>query len=138
MARLIERTFDPAAPLVVRRFFTAAGRHFNPGDDFDWRRLSVDQRRTRLLFEAGKLMHPQTVQHEMEDKGIPRAAAADAPETPPTPPLQEVPRAAEADGLDDLNIKELRAIAEAEGAPFRVSREAQREAIRARRSGAAG
>jgi hypothetical protein len=43
--------------------------------------------------------------------------------------------ASDPDGLDDLNMVELRAIAAAEDAPTRVSREAQREAIRENRRG---
>ena len=57
MARLIDRSFNPAKPLIVRRFFVAAGRHFKIGDEFDWKRMAVDLRRVKLLYEAGKLMH---------------------------------------------------------------------------------
>ena len=141
MARLIDRSFQPSVPVVARRFFVAAGRHYTPGDVFDWKRLSVDVRRVRLLFEAGKLMHPEdatadtpeikdaepaapTIQEEMENEDILAAAA----ETP----------AEQADDLDDLNMKELRAIAEEEGAPFRVSREDQRAAIREHRRSTEG
>jgi hypothetical protein len=135
MARLIDRSFQPNAPVVARRFFVAAGRHFNPGDAFDWRRLSIDQRRVRLLFEAGKLMHPEgevvpepevvltpapTIEQEVQDEDILAVAV-------------ETSADSEDDGLDDLNMKELREIADAEGAPFRVSREAQRDAIRENR-----
>jgi hypothetical protein len=149
MARLIERVFDPSKPLYVRRFFAGAGRHWNPGDEFPWRRLAMDARRVRLLFEAGKLTHdgasfsaeadwtgmqsadqaayvePAPVSVEMQDEDIHHAAVT-AP-------------ASEPDGLDDLNMVELRAIAAAEGAPTRVSRSDQREAIREhRRASAAG
>ncbi|HEY7821726.1 MAG TPA: hypothetical protein VIG24_02775 [Acidimicrobiia bacterium] len=146
MARLIDRSFDPTQPLVARRFFVAAGRHFNPGDAFDWKRLSVDQRRTKLLFEAGKLMHPhqQTAQRPVPQ---PKSAAV-ADRTPseisdPKPdvvldqhdePDDEMTEAVlspdSVDGLDDLNMKELRKLAYKEGAPSRTSRETQIEAIR--------
>lgn len=137
MARLIDRSFDPTQPLVARRFFVAAGRHFNPGDAFDWKRLSVDQRRTKLLFEAGKLMHPhqQTAQHL-----VPQAATAPIADTPATlaaepaasdePDTEADKQPANPDGLDDLNMKELRKLAYKEGAPSRTSRETQIEAIR--------
>ncbi len=59
MPRLIERTFNPSVPVVVRRMFVAAGRHWNPGDVFDWPRLAIAQRRVRQLFDNGKLMHPE-------------------------------------------------------------------------------
>lgn len=142
MARLISREFNPAVPVVVRRFFVAAGRHWNPGDQFDWPRLAIAQRRVKQLFENGKLMHVEparksdwaglqaremvgrstpapTVQTEFEDDAILAAAVAE-----PDAPVDE---------LDDLDMKALREIAAAEGAPTRVSREAQRAAIRENR-----
>lgn len=157
MARLIERKFDPLKPLVVRRFFVAAGRHFSPGDAFDWRRLSLAQRRVAQLFDNGKLMHPdaatpavamprsdlaglqaremasrpapepalneeKTVEQEMQDEAILAAAAFE-------------PATVFDDGLDLLDMKALRAIAQEENAPYRVSRELQREAIRENRRG---
>lgn len=153
MARVPERKFDPTKPLVVRRFFVAAGRHFSPGDAFDWRRMSLAQRRVMQLFDNGKLMHAdappaaasdlaglqaremvgrpapepvfnveKTVEQEMQDEDILAAAAFE-------------PATVFDDGLDLLDMKALRAIAEEENAPYRVSREAQREAIRENRRG---
>lgn len=145
MARLISRPFDPTQPVYARRFFVAAGRHYNPGDLFDWQRLSVAQRRVFLLYEAGKLTHEAGTEAPKAEK--PKAAPAPAPE--PKPVEQEVQddeilaAAAEpesetsADELDSLNMKELRAIAEAEGAPYRTSRDAQRQAIREHRDSSA-
>lgn len=150
MALMPERKFDPTKPLVVRRMFVAAGRHFNPGDAFDWRRMSMAQRRVMQLFDNGKLMHAdatpapvsdiaglqaremvgrpapepvfnveKTVEQEMQDEDILAAAVE--------------PATVFGDGLDLLDMKALRAIAEEENAPFRVSRELQREAIRENR-----
>jgi hypothetical protein len=140
MARLIERVFDPAKPLIVRRFFAGAGRHWNPGDEFPWRQMAVDQRRVRLMFEAGKLTHPETFSTFVQ-----APVEVVAPVLTPAPSIaQEVQdedihrvavSASDPDGLDDLNMVELRAIAAAEDAPTRVSREAQREAIRENRRG---
>jgi hypothetical protein len=150
MALLPERVFDPTRPVVARRFFVAAGRHFNPGDVFDWKRSSVDQRRVRLLFDAGKIMHPEPtltasakpaatpkpepvatpISIEMQDEDVHHiAVTAAAADEQPAPSLED-------DGLEDLGMKELREIAMAENAPFRVSREAQREAIRENRRNA--
>jgi len=155
MARLIERTFQPNEPTVVRRFFVAAGRHFNPGDVFDWRRLAVAQRRVKQLFDNGKLMHPETaaeavvepvievgavgailtpepsIEQEMQDEDIAHVAATAEDDEPGPADLVE----AGDDGLDALNMRELRAIAEAEGAPTRLRREDQRQAIREHRRG---
>lgn len=145
MTRLVERIFDSSAPLVVRRFFVAAGRHWEPGDVFDWRRLSVAHRRVRQLFDAGKLMHMSDGGEVFGPGDIPlmgekpseqtRLVSDLQPNTPvntdaqgaaaPLPPADEPE-----DDLDDLDMRQLRAIAEEIGAPTRVSRAAQREAIR--------
>lgn len=149
MARLIENNFDPAKPLVVRRFFVAAGRHFKIGDDFDWRRMSVDQRRVKQLFDIGKLMHPAQATAQ-RPAPAPKAAPAAAPVEPIIEPVIEpaiepdtldvsapevvAEPATPDDGLGRLNMKELRKIAYAEGAASRTSRAEQAEAIREHRS----
>lgn len=156
MARLVERTFDPTQPLVARRYFVAAGRHFKIGDPFDWKRLSVDQRRTKLLFEAGKLMHPhqETAQNpapkpKAEPAGEPDLTPTEIDDPKPDVVLEQhdepdteisevVVEAAVDDGLDDLNMKELRKIAYAEGAASRTSKDAQIEAIREHRATTGG
>ena len=155
MARLIERIFDPNRPVTVRRFFVAAGRHWEPGRAFPWKNMAIAQRRVKLLFEAGKLMHPDAAEPDATEVLMPDGAA-----TQPTAPsiAQEgqndeahhstvaatatVTTAAEdepaspaepVDDLDAMTMPELRAVAEQEGAPTRVSRAAQREAIRGHR-----
>jgi hypothetical protein len=160
-----ERTFDPTKPLVVRRFFVAAGRHFNIGDAFDWRRMSVDQRRVRLLFEAGKLTHgpevstvtaqvvmpasdlaglqaresaANAVAEAVTDAEVIALFGGDVPTIEQEMADEDILALAASDGLDDMNMKDLRAIAEKEGAPYRVSREAQREAIRQHRNAMLG
>jgi hypothetical protein len=147
-----ERKFDPSRPLFVRRFFVAAGRHLNVEAEFLWRQWAVNERRVRQLFESGKLTHdvPQradlaglqarestasaprtvapTVEQEMQDEDIHHVAVT-------APAAVEQPAApAESDGLDALDMKQLRDIAQAENAPFRSSRTAQREAIREARN----
>ena len=132
MARLIERTFDPNRPVKVRRFFVAAGRHWEPGRLFPWKSMALAQRRVKLLFDAGKLMHPDY------DDAAPETVA-EAPVVVEAQVEDVVldavtePAPAPQDDLDTLSMTELRAIAEAEGAPTRVSRAAQREAIREHR-----
>lgn len=123
MARLVERVFDPAQPLVVRRFFAYAGRHWNAGDLFPWTQLAVDMRRVRQLFEAGKLMHPNTEYAQP-------ASASPIPARFKDEDAPHVTAALESDELDGMNMRELRAIAEAEGAAIRLRREDQRQAIR--------
>ena len=143
MARLISRPFDPTKPVYARRFFVAAGRHYEPGTLFDWQRLAVAQRRVFLLYEAGKLTHEADANAEMPKAETPKPA----PVKEPKPVEQEVQDEgiltaavepeAPTDELDDMTMKELRAIAEEEGAPYRTSRELQRQAIREHRDGSA-
>lgn len=169
MARLIERTFHPDKPLVARRRFVAAGRHFRIGDEFPWRKLPVTVRQAGLLFNSGKVMHPDegTAQRpapvampEKAPEPAPAPVAAPEPESAPSAaptieqetqdedihhtaldstPLAErlVATRPEAftggDALEDLNMKDLRAIAEREEAPARASRVKQIEAIRENR-----
>jgi hypothetical protein len=140
MARLISRPFDPTKPVYARRFFVAAGRHYEPGTLFDWQRLSVAQRRVFLLYEAGKLTHEAgTEAPKAEAIPEPKPAVVLEPSQEPAPDgemfeaVVEPEAPAPADDLEDLNMKELRAIAEAEGAPYRTSRDAQRQAIREHR-----
>lgn len=161
MARLIDRSFNPAKPLIVRRLFVAAGRHFKIGDEFDWKRLAVDLRRTKLLYEAGKLMHrdDETAQNPLpkaakakekkaETEGVvdkaPEAeivatiaaeVEADAVKTVEPAAEPEAPAADTDDALlDHMSMRELRKIALAEGAPSKTSRAEQREAIREHRA----
>lgn len=138
MARLIDLPYDPARPLVVRRFFVAAGRHFSPGDLFDRRKALVTPRRVRQLFDAGKLVHEDTVltpaQQEIQDEAILATAAASTEAETPSPVAEPVMLPEPEDDLTNLNMKELRAIAEAEDAPTRTSRADQRAAIREHRA----
>ena len=141
MARLIDRSFDPNRPVKVRRFFVAAGRHWQPGRLFPWKNMALAQRRVKLLFDAGKLMHPDidevvedapivapepTIAQEVQDEDTHHDAVS-ADREPAAAPEET------GDELDTLTMPELREIADREGAPTRVSRAAQREAIREHR-----
>jgi hypothetical protein len=112
--------------------------------------LAVDARRVRLMFEAGKLMHVDEVATApadwaglaARDQAVIEVGGVGAVPMPVPSIEQEMQdedvhhvavTAPHPDGLDDLGMKELRAIAEREGAPTRVSRADQREAIRAHR-----
>lgn len=149
MARQISREFHPAVPVYVRRFFVAAGRHWNPGDVFDWQRLSVAQRRVKQLFDNGKLMHPAEGGVIAGPGEMPLVGETPSEQTVPatTAPSLETEMQDDAilaaavepiDELDDLDMKALREIAAAEDAPTRVSRAEQREAIRENRKAKAG
>lgn len=131
MARLIERKFDPARPTYARKYFTAAGRKFVPGDAFDWKKLAVAQRRVLQMFDAGKLTHkdeeftPERIEPEY---------------TPERKPIEEefedqtILSVASGDDLDTIDdMKELRTIADGIGAPYKVSKKDQREVIRQHR-----
>ena len=125
MARLITRTFNAATPLVTRRPFVAAGRHFRPGDPFPWRNMPVSERQAGLLFNNGKVMHPEAgTAPEPAPEPDPTPAPVSAPEPTPEP----------VDALDGMGMKRLRTIAAEIEAPTRTSRVEQRIAIRDRAS----
>jgi hypothetical protein len=113
--RIVERNFDPKKPLVARRDFVAAGRHYSVGDAFDWKRLSVAQRRVAQMFESNHVGHPdEQPEQEIVDT------------TPPPAPPQT-------SDLDVDSLAQLQAIARAEGAPIKTTKIAQRDAIIAHR-----
>ena len=123
MARLIQREFDPARPVYARKYFTAAGRKFVPGDLFDWRKLAVSQRRALQMFDAGKLMHKAEQQKEDAIEALNQSVEYYEPEV--------INEEYDLDDIDDM--KELRRIADEIGAPYKVSKKDQREAIREHR-----
>ena len=152
MARLIERSFDPNRPVKVRRFFVAAGRHWEPGRAFPWKNMAIAQRRVKLLFDAGKLMHSEDSDGAAAPEQEPQSqrirlvedtlkGSVPAVDLEPSQDLAADGETSEAeiltstDELDTLTMPELREIADNEGAPTRVSRQAQREAIREHRLG---
>jgi hypothetical protein len=55
--------FNQQQPVFVLREFTLNGRKYKPGQPFPWRRLAVDLRLVRNIFNTGKLVHdlPGTV-----------------------------------------------------------------------------
>lgn len=120
MARLIvKRVFNPNQPILARRAFSAAGRTFQPGDVFDWSRLSVSKRRVSLMYDAGMLMH--------SDESVVEKTAA----------KEEIPPAPSSDNsdLDVDSLVVLQAIAQREGVTLKSTKAAQRQAIVDKRQG---
>jgi len=116
MARLAVLEFDPKKVTYVKRAFIAGGRRYVPGMEFPWGKLAVSQRKAKAMFEAGLLRHAAVVQ--------PMAVAVE-----PAEPVVAEPVATDyLDGIDDL--MELRKIADEVGAPYKRSKDEQREAIR--------
>lgn len=112
MARhTMERTFEPNKTVVARRNFIAAGRHYQPGMLFDWRRLSVATRRVWQMYEAGLIMNGDPT--VVEEKPIDEPAVN-----------SDLPDVEEIDRLIDLQE-----IAKAEGAAIANTKLAQRQAI---------
>jgi len=69
----VREVFNPKLPLFVKKSFKGAGRSFLPGQRFDWKRLSMNQRRVMLMFEQRYLTHEDpefTVEDEEADKKI--------------------------------------------------------------------
>lgn len=123
-----DRKFNPGDPVVVRRAFTGSGRHYAPGDAFPWQKLAVQQSRVRRLFDAGYLRHESSCQEA--PTGFTTATVG---ATPPAP--DPVEPGAFSDDLDEIEtMPELRTIADAVGAPYKVSKVDQREAIREARA----
>lgn len=128
MVRLIERKFDPARLTYARKYFTAAGRKFVPGDAFDWQKMAIAQRRVVQMFDAGKLTHKdkeptpkitKPVEITVEDNPLDSLSYYGAP---------VINEEYDLDAIDDM--KELRRIADEIGAPYKVSKADQRQAIR--------
>ena len=116
MARLAVIEFNPKKPLFVRRAFVANGHRYEPGQEFAWGHMALSVRKVRNLFEAGFLRHSAVVQ--------PMAVAVE-----PAEPVVAEPTGA--DYLDDIDdLMELRKIADEVGAPYKRSKDEQREAIR--------
>lgn len=129
MTRLIaEKVFNPKQPLLVRRTFSAAGRTFQPGDLFRWDRLAVSLRRTKLMFDAGMLMH--------SDQEIEADAEQTEPQTTEVQQTEEVtPPPADNSDLDTDSLMVLQAIARREGAALKSTKATQRQAIIDKRQG---
>ena len=126
MARIPERKFDPAQPVIARKYFTANGRKYAPGALFDWRKDAISQRRVAQMFDAGKLKHdditPERIKPEITPERIDN-------------PLESLDYYNPGDDLDAIDdMKELRAIADEIGAGYKVSKKDQRQAIRDKRA----
>jgi hypothetical protein len=125
MARIPERKFDPSRPVVARKYFTANGRKYAPGAPLDWRSASISQRRVMQMFDAGKLIHNDKMD-VIERVNAPEVTVEDNP-------LESLDYYTDdLDAIDDM--KELRRIADSEGAPYKVSKADQRQAIRDHRN----
>ena len=126
MARLIvKRVFNPKEPILARRAFSAAGRTFQPGDVFNWSRLSVSPRRVRQMYDAGMLMHSD---EPVAEETVVETETVVATEIPPAPP-------ADNSDLDVESLVVLQAIAKREGAAFKSTKAAQRQSIIEKRQG---
>lgn len=146
MSRRIHiQEFDPSRPLVARKKFTANGRTFRPQDEFPWQRMAVARRRARQMFDAGFVRHETPGAAVKPSRGEIGPSGQGMAESTLEPfdstekqsegtgePMEPVESLSDIDGLDKL--ADLKAVAEAEGAPtgFR-SKDRQREAIRAHR-----
>jgi len=143
-----ERTFNAGRPCVVtqrRGAIKANGRTYKPGEVIDWRKAGIDQRRMRQYFDAGWIEHePDSVAVPLD---APRPEPSPSPDPEPAPepepvaaepspePDESEPAEPETDDLDAIEtMPELREIADAIGAPYKVSKVDQRQAIRDKRA----
>lgn len=120
----VDRAFDPSQPVYCRRPFIANGRRYKPGDVLDWRKLSIAQRKVQIMLEGGFVEHKTSAEVTVEDK-------TDTIEVKVEPEII----VEDNDGLDAIeDMKELRRIADDVGAPYKVSKADQRQAIRDHRN----
>jgi hypothetical protein len=140
-----QQRFDPARPVYVRSTqLNAAGRKWEQGQEFPWRKLAIAMRTMVQLVELRRLTHdmPEALRKpaptEPTEPAAPVAPVAPASSTPVAAPAAEtaVPEsvaeavAYSADalaGIDDL--PRLQDIAASIGAPKRASKKGQRDAI---------
>lgn len=52
MAKNQRQPFTPRGPFIVARPFRWEGRDYKPGEDFEAKRMAVNQRRLQLLYDA--------------------------------------------------------------------------------------
>lgn len=114
MARLVVREFSKFKTAYARKKFRADGRYFLPGQEFPWRRMAVTVRKVKAMFDAGLLMHDPVAQPMAVD--VTEAVAVGAA------------GGYDLDAIDDMG--DLRKIADDIGAPYRRSKDKQRQAIR--------
>lgn len=120
MARIPERKFDPARPVLARKYFIANGHKFIPGAELDWRKMGIAQRRVMQMFDAGKITHNDKIMVEVTPEPVEITVEDN--------PLESLDYYDELEIIDDM--KELRRIADEIGAPYKVSKADQRQAIR--------
>lgn len=111
------RDFHTQQLVYCRRPFIANGRRYAVGDVLDWRKLSISQRKITSMFSAGLL------QHKSEKPTL---------KPQPVEPLT-LGATDDLDLIEDMKL--LRQIADDEGAPYKVSKADQRQAIRDNRKG---
>lgn len=122
--KITERGFQTEVPVFVKRSFIAGGRKFERGHEFPWREMKVAPEKVATMFRTGKVHH----------KGL-TVGDKPRPTEPAVPVAETVEPEREADDLDAIDdMKALRAIADEVGAPYKVSKADQREAIREARS----
>lgn len=116
MARLVVREFSKGKTAYARKKFTANGHEFLPGQEFPWRRMAVTVRKAKAMFDAGLLMHKggEVVQPMAVDTTDAVAVGAVG--------------GYDLDAIDDMG--DLRKIADEIGAPYKRSKDEQREVIR--------
>jgi hypothetical protein len=57
MSRYQARVFDKNLPVYVRKPVKISGKLLLPGSFFDWKNMTITDRRVRQMFDAGSLQH---------------------------------------------------------------------------------
>ena len=122
MHRIYQTSFQTEYPLFAYRSFFAEGRKFERGQQFPWKEMGISPEKVALLYRTGKVRH--------QEGDLPKAIVKPEPIEAPLKPEPVEDTVEARDELDDLSMPELRAIADEVGAPYKVSKSDQRDAIR--------
>jgi hypothetical protein len=131
-----EVPFNPNRTLYVRKPFKTNGRHYEAGQEFDWRRRGVTIRRVRQMYEQRWIVHDDSVTFpDLQTEPAPaQQPAFDSQEAGFSEAEPNEGQDGEADDLDSVQtLKGLQQIADAEGVSRTRSIAYQRYLIRQHR-----
>lgn len=58
------KVFDPKYPVYATKDFRASGREIKAGQKFNWKQMSVSERKVRQLFDINLVNHGEKVAEE--------------------------------------------------------------------------
>lgn len=64
------RTFQTEFPVFARREFTANGKTFRRGEDFDWKSMGIKPEKVEALYGTGHIRHRPRQEPVAEPKPV--------------------------------------------------------------------